>query len=401
MKRFQKLTALALAGVMTMSVATTAFATAVTGPPGSGDSGSVTGPGSVLPGNPRMMDITLPTGASLGFNFDPSGFSQATPGQSVNDLQGGLIVPADANSTAAVINNSSFPIALRANFVADYGTIQPTFVMAGANVATARTTVNTGNGNNLLLYVVPSVANAPVGGGTPTPWVPGMRGFGLNTTPRDLHFFLDSADWVVNAAGTAVEAGVADSGSGVQFRVGGFINPAADWSVFTGTDAIGVTAVFHWNELPFNAEPVGTAVENVAHLRQGTVATGTVPGTATNGAPGALPWNVMLGTEERVFMGWTAPAAGFGASPGTPTRANLTATVGAAVTVPFHLSGGVTIVGVELGSPVAAMANVATGTGWRMDGSDLSITFGTANAGRPTTVILSDGRRFTFTAVIS
>jgi len=178
MKKAKKFTALILAGVMAMSSSVAVFGS------NAGDE-DVTGGGSMINVDARVTDVLLPTGAALDFYLDPAGISQAEDGQFLHELQRGLIVPAGDDSTATVINDSSFPISLRLTISVDVdatgSSAVPAFTTAGTNLTTIRNTVNTGTANNMLLYIVPSVANVY---DATEDYVPGTRAFGLNTTDR-------------------------------------------------------------------------------------------------------------------------------------------------------------------------------------------------------------------------
>lgn len=238
MKR-KKLLALTMATAMIFGSSLSAVAATGTGENSTGE--TVTGTGDVDYVDTTVYEVVLPTNNSLTLVVDPQGLAGLEDGDSatLEDLEAyaGKISCA---TIPVVTNKSSVPMQ-----------IGVTLTLTGdATGVTTVDAVNTGTGNNVLLYAVPSAVDTL---GQESGYVASTTGIVLSTTAATVNFVLPAATYslskTVQGGGTAtvtyaLAEGETGHGTGLAFE--GYVNKAADWSAYAGTPTknIGMTAVF-------------------------------------------------------------------------------------------------------------------------------------------------------------
>ena len=202
------------------------------------DSISISGVGNVVYPELGNYNVVLPTAGGLDFLLDPLGLLSLKPGQSapIDALSGGIIVhPGDAR----IINNSSHSVKVSVRLRAEStdggyeGGAVATFLGYSVDDETTISAVRADGSfeNNILLYVVTSAVNLA---DQETPFIPADKGYVITTEPITLEFILPGAEYDVTEVPDGEPAGIAmpGTGSGVGFRIGGYVNTNADWSDF-------------------------------------------------------------------------------------------------------------------------------------------------------------------------
>jgi hypothetical protein len=352
----KRILSLLIAGVMLVSLATTASAAIIADydelPPAAGI--TATGSGDFNFIDTLRYNVTLPTSAALNFTLDPQGLSVwnencddaetltgiacvKTPCASpctlttLDDLKpyaGSIIFENDA----IIINNSSVPVAVSAAFnvvagggsggVVQFNPVGSPFSTANypQNAADLTNTVGTGvsaiatpfNAANMvtggkikeamaatsvtsmLMFVSPGTNR--IATDTNLVSTPSGLGYVIGTSASTLRFVFDAANYDLDlsvATGVDPMSLNADTGDGTRLKLGGYVNPAANWRAFTESAIVPRLAVANeinnWNNAnPANSRASGTQL---------------VPGTNTAEGTRAL-----AGADFDVFVASTGPA---------------------------------------------------------------------------------------------
>lgn len=244
----KKILAIALSAALILSATSVAFAV-----PGDG---IVTGDGDTLYIDTDVLDIVLPTASMLDFTIDPQGLlGLDAGGKKLSELQGsGEIIPV---GQVNVINESSYDVTLGVTLKARHNSSSHaataiTFFNSKAAFDSANGTQATEDNNNVLLYT--AVSSEFISDTNSTTFVGLSDGFIFNATgingvdQNKLSFVLPEAEYLVTpdvSPGDYLLTLVADTGSGVAFKLGGYVNTNADWSKYAeGINTIGLDAVF-------------------------------------------------------------------------------------------------------------------------------------------------------------
>jgi hypothetical protein len=259
---------------MAMSIASTASADQdVFDAPGTGGGVAFSDGGEMVVLNPDVFEVILPTAGAFGFQLDPQGLLAVTDsdgnliaGKSWSDAQdaAGQIIFAN---TPSVINNSSMPVTVTAAInvtgnathlvippantptnSADISDTQKDALLGGTGVLNLLKH-NNSTTNTLSMFMVPSVeAVEDIDDALDT----GDVGFVLGSAATTFRFVLEGADYELKLAGGKYSLDRDDNpGNGTQIKLGGWINPQADWSNFAADKTLrrAVTAaqITAWN----------------------------------------------------------------------------------------------------------------------------------------------------------
>lgn len=245
----KKILAIALSAALILSATSVSFAVA-------GD-GIVTGDGDTLYIDTDVLNIVLPTANMLDFTIDPQGLlGLDTGGEKLSELQGsGEIIP---KGQVNVVNESSYDVTLGVTLKAKHNSSSSaataiTFFNSKAAFDSANTTQATEDTNNVLLYA--AVSSEYIFDKNSTTFIGLSDGFifnatGINSVDQNkLSFVLPEAEYLVKpndpSPGQYSVTLISDTGSGVAFKLGGYVNTNADWSKYAdGTNTIGLDAVF-------------------------------------------------------------------------------------------------------------------------------------------------------------
>ena len=307
--------------------------------------------------NSPIYKVTLPTSNSLGFTVDPYGLVNLASGSSVDVSKlanTGAIVSA-TNAAAIMKNESSVPVKVTAKFyVTDTNTVTGTAVSLKTNHADTAT----GTANNMMLAVIPSATKtATVASYAASTTVVPVTSVTSGAT-TDVDFKLAKAEYQVQNTGNGfqlVQKAGTDNFDATAFKIGGEVNPSADWTPYIGGSpkSIGLTAVFSIADATndtsvkdTNAYALITSGSSVLTGYQGVGATlgsvalqnatfwfGPDKADATKGFPaGATITNVKVNgsacastvTSNYITISWANVQA---AGQGTATSWTITATV--------------------------------------------------------------------------
>ena len=198
----------------------------------------VSGSGSSVYVDLDIFDVILPTVGALDFIIDPLGLLTLEPGQSapLDALSGGMIVH---TGDARVINNSSYSIKVSVEIHIEStnggltgGAVASFIEYTDDDETTVGLVEADGNEeNNILIYVIPSAVNLA---DMETPFVPEDKGYVISDEPITLEFILPGAMYSIAADSDGELAGqlIPGTGSGIGFRIGGYVNTNADWLDF-------------------------------------------------------------------------------------------------------------------------------------------------------------------------
>jgi len=182
--------------------------------------------------------VTVPTDSNFDFILDPMGLTsiKQDTSQSLGQLEGGKVIHKEP---AIVINNSAFPIEVKASFEME----APEVIFATNAVAAA-----TSREHRLFMHVAPGSKNMTTGDVNEA--VAGPKGYVLTGDAIDLNFAFDKATWRAFSSNEG-STNIADytfyldtgadgkgTGKGTSFHLDGKINPAANWSA-SGPQAYG------------------------------------------------------------------------------------------------------------------------------------------------------------------
>ena len=221
----------------------------------------VTGTGDTVYIELGIHDVILPTAGSLDFMLDPQGLLSLAEGQSapLEALNGGRIVHMN---DARIINNSAHTVKVSVELWAacdngggSLGTIATFIEYTGDDAATIGAVEASGSEeNNILLYAVPSATNLA---NQAAPFVPADTGYIITAASRTLDFILPAALYSItaNSDGSLLSEPVPDTGSGIAFQLGGYVNTNADWSDFRteyGLSTVTVYATYTLAEAAFD-----------------------------------------------------------------------------------------------------------------------------------------------------
>lgn len=298
MKKSRRILAVLIAGAMSVSCATSAFAAAPTGMPGTT---TVTGTGEVSSGG-TVYKVILPTANSLNFYLDPLGLAGIAekPGASLSELEeyAGKIVSAPAN----LINESSVP--LKVDVSLDLNGTGLTFV-TDADVLEESAPGVVSTTKNVLLTTAFSKDSI---GSADSAFVPGAEYVvpGNVTNSADdpkLSFVLCAADYKVTPIGGGFGFAldlIGGTGKGTQMKIGGLINRNATW---TTTDTATLAATFSFSA-PTTADLAAKDEDGVYGLRNN--------GGLTKFVGSAKPLGFAQATGTMAKNTWTAFDFNFG-----------------------------------------------------------------------------------------
>lgn len=186
---------------------------------------------------PDTFVVTLPTAKAFDFYVDPYGLVDAATGTAVDIVsdatgQGAIIVKDDA---LAVIKNQS-----NVDVVVDV-TIQIEATGGALNLVTDQATVATGTATNMFIGLVPGTDKAY----DADSYVATGEAIAIEEGGTEVSFLLNKAVYEVyvkddGSLGYQI-SGEADNFDAVAFKLGGSINKAADWSVFTAANNGSIT----------------------------------------------------------------------------------------------------------------------------------------------------------------
>lgn len=220
----RKILSLTLAGLMTLSTATTAFANEIDQLDGDANPTPLTGAGeAVTIDDDDITLITLPTDDAFDFIIDPLGLTTIEDGGSalLGELQGGRI--SLVGDAPAFINNSGFDVEIDVEIAITSDEID--------NFVTATTDLVVANEANALVYLQPSVSRIHQTEDAYDNFVPTTDGIVITNNPSTLTFALPAAAYrVTNTGGDFAAAVVPNTGFGSALMLGGYVDSNADYS---------------------------------------------------------------------------------------------------------------------------------------------------------------------------
>ena len=208
---------------------------------------------------PDTFVVTLPTAKAFDFYVDPYGLIDATSGTAVDIVEEatgqGAIVVKD-NALAVIKNQSNVDVVVDVNVTieATGGTL---------TLVTDQAAVATGTATNMFIGLVPGTAKAA----DETAYVATGEAIAIEQDGTEVSFLLEAATYEVyvkanGSLGYQISP-EADNYDAVAFMLGGSINKAADWSVFTGTGSISFDVVFDIAKADTEVRAEGTALYGV------------------------------------------------------------------------------------------------------------------------------------------
>lgn len=243
----KRMAAAVVAATMLLNV-TPVMASVVT--PQAASSGSVTVTSDATVGaydNTPVYKVTLPTAEALKFTVDPYGLLQLATGESMGldamSASGGAILTA-SGSAALIKNESSEDIKVDVKLQALVsGGATVSFLDKGSEVAS-------GTAANMCLAFIPSATKAAV----ESSYVAADYALSVvKDSRKEVSFKLNKAEYKVKNTGSGFKLEIATGEANYDataFKVGGCVNPKADWSAFTasGGSTLSLSAVFEYNK---------------------------------------------------------------------------------------------------------------------------------------------------------
>lgn len=192
--------------------------------------------------------VTLPTANALDFTVDPYGLLDLASGSAINidDLTNTGAIVSASGAAAVIRNESSVPITVSLTLTATQPTANQAidFKATGSEVAT-------GTAANMFLAIIPSAEKAD----SASTYQAASYAIPATTAPSraDAKFKLDKAEYeVINNGGSFAMQIVSGTSNydATTFKVGGYVNPKADWTDFMSGkgSSVALSVVFSYEK---------------------------------------------------------------------------------------------------------------------------------------------------------
>lgn len=288
---------------------------------------TITGSGTVnaYDQTPVYM-VTLPTANALDFTVDPYGLLDLASGSaiSIDNLTNTGAIVAASGAAAVIKNESTVPVTVSLTLTAT----QPTNNTA-INFKATGSEVATGTAANMFLAIIPSSEKAD----SAETYKAASYAIPATTSPSgaDAKFKLNKAEYeVVNNGGSfsmQIVSG-ASNFDATTFKVGGFVNPGADWTDFMAGkgSSVGLSVVFSYAKsddadvVDESAGVYGLVSGSAANITDDMGATGAISGagmkaSSANGVDFEITgFSVSKAYTIKINDGRTVSAAKIGAT---------------------------------------------------------------------------------------
>ncbi len=311
--------------------------------------------------------VTLPTANALDFTVDPYGLLNLASGSaiSIDDLTNTGAIVSASGAAAVIKNESSVPVTVSLTMTAK----QPTSNTV-INFKTTGSEVVTGTAANMFLAIIPSSEKAD----SASTYQAAGYAIPATTSPAgtDAKFKLNKAEYeVVNNNGSfsmQIVSGAANYDA-TTFKVGGLVNPGADWTDFMAGkgSSVGLEVVFSYAKsddadvVDESAGVYGLVSGSAANITDDMGATGAISGAGMKASNETgvdfevTGYNVTQAYTITVNDGRTITGARKGDD--TSSFAELTATIsGNTVKLPANVWG-------TAGTPKVKYIKLKTSTG--------------------------------------